>query len=96
MQEVKTESKMKKTYIFKVVIEEDQFDDGRQAYHAYCPALKNYSASTWGYTEAEAMNNIKEVIEMIIEELIEDGEFIPDTLENDVLVFSEPMVMIKI
>jgi predicted RNase H-like HicB family nuclease len=28
-----------KTYIFRVVIEEDPKDD-RMAYHAYCPALK--------------------------------------------------------
>ncbi len=29
-----------KTYTFKVIIEEDFFDDGREAYHAYAPALK--------------------------------------------------------
>ena len=27
------------TYTFEVVIEEDEFEDGRPAYHAYCPAL---------------------------------------------------------
>ena len=29
-----------KSHIFKVVIEEDAFEDGRKAYHAYCPALR--------------------------------------------------------
>jgi predicted RNase H-like HicB family nuclease len=78
------------------VIEEDHFDDGGQAYHVYCPALKEYSASTWGYTEEEAINNIQEVIQMIIEELSEDGKPIPEMPQEDVLIFSEPRVMVKI
>ena len=45
-----------KTYLFTVVIEEDPFEDGKMAYHAYCPALKG--ASTWGYTREEALRNI--------------------------------------
>ena len=59
------------TYIFKVVIEEDPFPDGQMAYHIYCPALKDYAASTWGYTREEAIKNIQEVIQMIIGELSE-------------------------
>ena len=61
-----------KTYVFKVEIEEDRFDDGRMAYHAYCPSLKG--ATTWGYTEAEALKNIREVVEMTVESMIEHGE----------------------
>jgi len=60
---VKPEKEMK-TYIVKVVIEEDSFEDGRQAYHAYCPSLKG--ARTWGYTKEETLKNIREVIEMTI------------------------------
>ena len=56
------------TYIFKIVIEEDPFPDGRMVYHIYCPALKDYAASTWGYTKEEAIKNIQEVIQMIIED----------------------------
>jgi len=29
-----------KNYVFKVVIEEDEFPEGQKAYSAYCPALK--------------------------------------------------------
>ena len=29
-----------KSYIFKVVVEEDFFEDGRKAYHAFSPVLK--------------------------------------------------------
>ncbi|MEA2032112.1 MAG: type II toxin-antitoxin system HicA family toxin [Euryarchaeota archaeon] len=61
-----------KTYIFKVTIEKDFFEDGREAYHAYAPALKG--AATWGYSKEEAIDNIKEVIQMIVESKIEHHE----------------------
>lgn len=81
-----------KTYILKVMIEEDQFEDGRMAYHAYCPTLKG--AGTWGYTKEEALENIREVVEMTIESMIEHGEPIPE--EPEVQIFSEPRVAITI
>ncbi len=65
-----------KTYTFEVVIEEDAFDDGRMAYHAYCPSLKG--ASTWGYTKVEAFENIREVVRMTVESMAEHGEPIPE------------------
>jgi predicted RNase H-like HicB family nuclease len=46
-------------------------DDDR--WHAYCPSLERYGASTWGNTEEEAFRHIHEVVRMIIAELIEDG-----------------------
>lgn len=81
-----------KTYVFKIIIEEDSFDDERNAYHAYCPSLKG--ARTWGYTQEEALKNIREVIEMTIESMIEHGENIPE--EPDIQVFNEPRVAINI
>ena len=81
-----------KTYIFKVVIEEDSFDDGRQAYHAYCPSLKG--ASTWGYTQEETLKNIREVVEMTVESMIEHGEPIPE--EPEIQIFSEPRVAVTV
>lgn len=68
-----------KSYLFKVVIEEDPFEDGRMAYHAYCPALEEYGAATWGHTKKEALKNIQEVVEMVIGELIKEGKPIPET-----------------
>ncbi|MCD6471638.1 type II toxin-antitoxin system HicB family antitoxin [Candidatus Aerophobetes bacterium] len=82
-----------KTYVFKVVLEEDPFEDGRMAYHVFCPALKG--ASTWGYTKKEALKNIREVIEMTIESMIEHKEKIPETLE-EVQIFSEPKVAVTV
>jgi len=45
-------------------------DDGR--WHAHCPALDGYGAATWGDTEEEAFRNIREVAQMVVEELRED------------------------
>ena len=81
-----------KTYILKVVIEEDQFEDGRMGYHAYCPTLKG--ASTWGYTKEEALKNIREVVEMTIEGMIDHGEPIPE--EPEIQVSSEPRAAITV
>ena len=78
-----------KTYSFKVVVEPDE-----DRWHAYCPVLERYGAATWGYTQEEAYKNIQEVVQMIIAELIEDGESIPTTPNDDVHVFPEPQVMV--
>jgi len=85
-----------KTYIFKVIIEKDFFDDGREAYHAYAPALKG--AATWGYTKEEAINNIKEVIQMVVESMIEHHEPLPseDTATEQVTVSTEPKVSVTV
>ena len=64
-----------KSYVFKVVVEEDQFDDGRPAWSAHCPDLPG--ALTWGYTREEALEKIKEAIHLVIEDLMEEGKDIP-------------------
>ena len=64
-----------KSYIFSVVIEEDAFEDGRPAFHAYCPGL--WGCHTWGYTYDEALVNIQEAVQLYIEDLSEAGEAIP-------------------
>ncbi|MBI3024645.1 MAG: type II toxin-antitoxin system HicB family antitoxin [Candidatus Tectomicrobia bacterium] len=55
------------SHIFKVVIEEDRFEDGRKAYHASCPALRG--CHTWGYTAEEALANIREAVELYVDDL---------------------------
>ncbi|MBK5191157.1 MAG: type II toxin-antitoxin system HicB family antitoxin [Methanosarcinales archaeon] len=85
-----------KTFIFNVVIEDDPFEDGRMAYHTYCPALDEYGAATWGFTRDEALKNIQEVVRMIVEELIEDGKPIPESPKKDVQIFTEQKVMVTV
>jgi predicted RNase H-like HicB family nuclease len=64
-----------KSYIFEVVIEEDKFEDGRKAYHAHCQALPGCHTS--GHTYDEALANIKEAVELDVEDLRESGKPIP-------------------
>ena len=85
-----------KSYVFKVVVEEDPFEDGRMAYHAYCPVLETYGAASWGYTRKEALKNIREVIEMTIQELVEDGEPIPEEPGKEISIFPEPRIAVTV
>ena len=60
------------TYTYSVVVEPDE-----DAWHAYSPALQGYGAATWGTTRAEALQHIREVVAMVVAELIEGGEPLP-------------------
>jgi predicted RNase H-like HicB family nuclease len=80
-----------KTYSFKVVVEPD--DD---RWHAYCPALEQYGASTWGNSEAEAFQHIHEVVRMIIGELTEDGIALPEAPREDVEVLPGTRVAVTV
>ena len=64
-----------KSYIFSVVVEDDEFEDGRKAYHAYCPALEG--CTTWGHTYEEVLVNIQEAVSLYVEDIIEAGESVP-------------------
>ncbi len=80
-----------KTYAFKVQVEPD--DD---RWHAYCPALEKYGASTWGNTKKEALKHIQEVVQMIVDELIEDGKRIPEEPKEEVEVFPESRIAVTV
>jgi predicted RNase H-like HicB family nuclease len=80
-----------KTYTFKVVVEPDE-----GGYHAYCPALRHLGAVTQGSTEAEALQNINEVVRMIVDELQEDGIPLPTGSNNDVEVFDGTRVAVTV
>ena len=62
------------TYVFQVTLEAD--GDGWRAF--YTP-LEHVGASTWGATQEEAIKHINEVLAMIVDELLEEGEDIPAT-----------------
>ena len=75
------------TYTFRIVIEPDV-----DRWRAYCPALEREGASTWGYTREEAMRHIREVLEMLVAELAEEGKPVP----ADVAASDEPLVAITV
>lgn len=80
-----------KTYTFKVVVEPD---DG--GFHAYCPALRSRGAVTQGATEDEAIKNINEVVQMIVDELLEEGAPLPNESGDDVQVFEGTRVAVLV
>ncbi len=61
-----------KSYVFRVVLEPDE-----DAWRAYIPELEAKGAATWGNTREEALRNIREVAQMVIEALLEDQEPLP-------------------
>lgn len=75
-----------KAHTFRVVLEPDG-----EGWHIYVPELEEIGASTWGYTQEEALNYIKEVLEMIIEEFEEEGTPLPsaNVAAADVMAVSD-------
>ena len=63
------------SYVFKVVVEPDEHEDGREAYHAYCPDFEE--AVTWGDTRKEAVQRINELLQTLVQMRIEKGEHVP-------------------
>ena len=61
-----------KSYIFHVVVEADE-----DKWRAYVPELEARGAATWGHSRDEALRNIQEVTQMVVEELLADGEPLP-------------------
>jgi predicted RNase H-like HicB family nuclease len=80
-----------KTYTSKVVVEPDE-----GGFHAYCPALRHLGAVTQGETRDEALRNINEVVQMIVDELQEDGTPLPAVSSDDVEVFEGTRVAVTV
>ena len=76
-----------KSYIFPVVVEPDE-----DVFRAYVPELESRGAATWGKSKEEALQNIQEVLQMVLEEMLEDGEPIPAS----VTASDQPVVAITV
>lgn len=74
-------------YRFKVIVEVDE--DGK--YIASCPALPACYAQ--GDTLEEALENIKDVIEMCLEELREEGKE-PEVEKSEIVAVKEVEVAV--
>jgi predicted RNase H-like HicB family nuclease len=86
-----------KTYSFRVVVEPDEDAQGNRAWHAYCPALERQGAATSGRTEAEAIRNINEVVQLVVGSMMEHGEFLPDKSTDDVEVtVDDPRISVTV
>ena len=84
-----------RTYVCDIVLEPDELPSGEAAWHVYCPALVEQGASTWGKTKEEALANIREVLEMTIESMLEHGEPIPTEAE-EIQVFEGSRVAVTV
>ena len=80
-----------KTYSFKVVVEPD--DD---RWHAYCPALEDRSAYTWGRAAEEALKHIGEVVQLVVDSMSDHGERLPDDSGDDIQLAVEPRVTVAV
>lgn len=78
-----------RSYVFKIVVEEDQHKDGRPAFQAYCPDIEE--AVTWGDTREEAVERIHEALALLVEVWREQGREIPTCFETD-----SPAVMVSV
>ena len=74
------------SYTFKVVVEPDE-----DRWHAYAPGLEQLGAATWGYNREEALTHIREVLEMVVAELVEEGEPVPVAQSSE-----EPIVTVTV
>ena len=83
-----------KSYIFPVAVEADTLENGEKAYHASCPALKG--CHTWGHTYAEAVANIREAIELYVQDLREAGDAIPVAPEQGAVEWPTPAVAVNL
>ncbi len=64
-----------RSYIFRVELEQDE--DGR--WNAVVPVLRG--CYTWGNTPEEALANAQDAVKCCVEEMISQGEAIPDGVE---------------
>lgn len=76
-----------RSYVFRVVLEPDE-----QAWRAYIPDLEAKGGATWGKTKEEALRNIHEVAQLVIESMIEDGEALPQGITE----MDEPVIAVTV
>ena len=63
------------SYIVQVVVEPDE-----DVWRAFVPQLESRGAATWGHTREEALRNIQDVAQMVIEEMLEERSPLPDSV----------------
>ena len=90
-----------KTYTFEVVIEEDEWLDERiktPVWRAYIPALEHKGASSWGYTQKEALKNLQDAVDLLVESLLEHGEkhLLQSIVQHEEEIASEPCAHIQV
>lgn len=79
------------TYILRVALEPDE--DG---WLAYCPALVKCGVATWGCTKKEALQNLQEVADMVLADLVECQDPIPEGPAEEICLSPELRVAVTV
>lgn len=85
------------SYTFKVVMEQDKWPDepaSKAIWRAYIPVLP--AAHAWGDTPREALDNLRNAVDLIIEDMIERGEPIPTEPSSQIQQANEPLITVTI
>lgn len=88
-----------KSYTFKVVLEKDKWPDEpdeKAVWRAYIPVLESKGAASWGNTKEEALENLKNAVDLIIEYMREVGEPIPEEPRSQVKTTNEPLITVTV
>ena len=90
-----------KTYTFQGVIEKDKWLDDRikdPVWRAYIPELVHQGASSWGYTEKEALKNLQDAVDLLMESLLEHGEehLLESIVQREKEIASGPCTRIQV
>ena len=90
-----------KTYAFQVVLEKDKWPDEpdeNAVWRAYIPALEHQGASSWGYTQKEALKNLQDAVDLLIESLLEHGEehLLESIVQQEKEITSKPCSHIQV
>lgn len=68
---------------YRIIIEKEKYDDGSNAYVAYCPSL---GISDYGDSVEDVLTSIKDGIELAVESLAKTGKDIPvDHVEEQLI-----------
>lgn len=78
-----------RTLVLKVALKEEE--DGR--WSASIPALPG--CSSWGYSQQEALENIKDAAEIYIEDMIDAGEGLPQP-SDEIELIEEPAIAVSL
>lgn len=90
-----------KTYAFQVVLEKDKWPDEpdeKAVWRAYIPALEHQGAASWGYTQKEALKNLQDAVDLLIESLLahDDEHLLESVVQHEKEITSEPNSRIQV
>jgi predicted RNase H-like HicB family nuclease len=85
------------SYTFKAVLKPDKWPDEpdtRAIWRAYIPALP--AAHAWGDTPHEALERLRDAVDLIIADMLEQGEPIPTEPGSFVTQVHEPLITVAV